>query len=237
MTELELEVQQLPTLGVALIRVAGPLTALNRHHLRRAVLRALTDIPSAIIVDLTKAHLVDRIAAATFVALRREATRTGPGVGLLMSGVRDQLLMQRIRALDRTQPVFTTSDEAIAGLDDGPGAERWLYHRLPPGVEAPVDAGVTIANACTGWGLSHLAFPARAAVFDLYLVAHRCPSGRFALTANCDGGYLLVCIRTPHEPDGVGACARLRPPPGYHHKAGRTGHIVWTALSAAPLPR
>jgi anti-anti-sigma regulatory factor len=234
MIELGLEVELHAEHGAALIHVSGPLTAWNRHHLSRAVLKALTDIPSAVIVDLSEAHLVDRVAAATFVAMRREAAKTGPGVGLLVCGARDQLLVQRIRALDRTQPVYDTVAQAIVGIADGSGVERWLFHRLPPGPQAPIEAGVSIAGACTRWGLSHLAFPARAALFDLYMVARRCPAGPMVMTVHYDAGYLLVSIRMPDAFDEVGACARLRPPAGHHHKAGRTGHLVWIALPTSP---
>jgi anti-anti-sigma regulatory factor len=234
MTELSIVVDQLPDHGACVIRTAGPLTAWNRHHLRRTVLKCLTDIPTAIIVDVTGLHLVDRIAGAAFVSLRREAARTGPGVALLLCGVRDQLLAQRIRALDRTQPMFADVDEAIGSIYSGPGVARWLYHRLPEGLLAPIEAGMTIADTCTAWGLSHLAFPARAVVFDLHLIARRCPPGQQSLAATYDDNHLLVSVRTPTPPDALMSCARLRPPPGYYHKAGPTGHIVWTALPTMP---
>ena len=234
MAELSIVVEQLPGHGACLIRATGPLTAWNRHHLRRAVLKCLTEIPTAIIVDVTGVHLVDRIAGAAFVSLRRESARTGPGVAFLLSGVEDRLLAQRIRTLDRNQPMYTGLDEAIDGIYNGPGVERWLYHRLPDGLLAPIDAGMTIADACTAWGLSHLAFPVRSVVFDLHLIARRCPPGRQSLAATYDDNLLLVSVRTPTTPDTPASCARLRPPPAFHHKAGVTGHIVWTALPTTP---
>ena len=234
MTELSIDVERLLDDGAMVIRAAGPLTAWNRHHLRRAVLKCLTEIPSAVIVDLSDVHLVDRVAGAAFVALRREGARTGPGVNLFLCGVRDQLLAQRIRSLDRTQPMYPTLVGAIAAIYDAPAIARWLHHRLPDGLHAPIDAGVTIADACSTWGLSHLAFPARAAVFDLYLIARRCPVGQLTLAATYDDNHLLISVRVPPPDNGAGACARLKPPPGFHHKAGPTGHIVWIALPTFP---
>jgi hypothetical protein len=148
--------------------------------------------------------------------------------------VRDQLLAQRIRSLDRTQPMYATLDDAIAGIYGAPAIARWLNHHLPEGLHAPIDAGVTIADACGAWGLSHLAFPARAAVFDLFLIARRCPGGRLTLAATYDEHHLLISVRTPPLDNLTGACTRLRPPPGFHHRAGPTGHIVWTALPTLP---
>jgi anti-anti-sigma regulatory factor len=234
MAELSIVVEQLTEHGACVVRTAGPLTAWNRHHLRRTVLKCLTDMPTAIIVDVTGVHLIDRIAGGAFVSLRREAARTGPGVAFLLCGVEDQLLAQRIRALDRTQPVYTNLDGAIDGIYHGPGVDRWIFRKLPDGLLAPIDAGMTIADACAAWGLSHLAFPARAVVFDLHLIARRCPPGQQSLAATFDDNYLLVSVRTPTSPDAPMTCARLRPPPNYHHKASPTSHIVWTALPTMP---
>jgi anti-anti-sigma regulatory factor len=234
MTELNIHVEQIVEHGAIVVRAVGPLTAWNRHHLRRAVLKCLTDIPTAVIVDLSDVHLVDRVAGAAFVALRREGARTGPGINLFLCGVRDQLLAQRIRALDRTQPMYATLADAIAGIYDEPTVVRWLRHRLPDGLHAPIDAGVTIADACNAWGLPHLAFPARSAVFDLYLIARRCPAGQLTLAATYDDNHLLISVRTPPPNNGAGACSRLKPPPGFHHKAGPNGHIVWVALPTLP---
>lgn len=61
------------------MRVSGVLTKSNRHHLHIAVLKCLTECPSAIIVDLTGLDLRDPVAAAVFVALRRRAA-AGPGI-------------------------------------------------------------------------------------------------------------------------------------------------------------
>jgi anti-anti-sigma regulatory factor len=230
MTELSINVEQLPEHGAFVVRAVGPLTAWNRHFLRRAVLKCLPDMPSAVIVDLTGVHLVDRIAAAAFVAMRREAARTGPGINLLLCGVVDQLLAQRIRTLDRTQGIYATVDGAIVAIYEGPPVARWIYRPLPGGLLAAVEAGVTIVDACSSWGLSHLAYPARTAVFDLYLLARRCPPGRQSLAATCDDIHLLMSVRTIPTTDGPLACVRRRPSQGFQHKAGPTGHIVWTAL-------
>jgi hypothetical protein len=64
--ELIVDVDQLPAHRTVVIRTIGPLTMGNRHHLSDAVVKSLTDCPATIIVDLTAAHLLDRLAAATF---------------------------------------------------------------------------------------------------------------------------------------------------------------------------
>jgi anti-anti-sigma regulatory factor len=234
MTELSVDVEQVPGHGATVIRAAGPLTALNRHHLRRAVLRSLKDMPTAVIVDLTGVHLVDRVAGAAFAPLRREAARTGPGIHLFLCGVRDQLLAQRIRSVDRAQLTYPTLEDAIAGFTDSPAVSRRIYHHLPDDLHAPIEAGTTVADACTTWGLSQVAFPARAAAFDLSLVARRCPPGWLSVAASHDDHHLLISVRTRPYEDSAVACSRFRPAPGYHHKAGSVGHIVWTALPTVP---
>jgi hypothetical protein len=52
--------------------------------LRRAVQKCLVETPTAVIVDVTGMRLVDRVAAAAFVALRYDAADSGPGVRLLI---------------------------------------------------------------------------------------------------------------------------------------------------------
>jgi anti-anti-sigma regulatory factor len=234
MSELTVDVEHLPEHGAFLVRTVGPLTSHSRHQLRRAVLKCLTECPAAVIIDLTGAYLVDRIAAAVFVTLRRDANGVGAGVNVIVCGATDQLLAQRIRALDRGQAIFCDLGDAIRGMHDGPPVSRWLFRRLPEGILAPIDAGVTIADACTRWGLVHLAFPARAAMLDLFLTVRGCPPGELRMSATCPGDRLLIGIRTPSSGTQPSACAQLRPPPGFFHRATRTSHICWTALSTAP---
>jgi hypothetical protein len=93
------------------------------------------------------------------LSLRRQAANAGPGINLLLCGLTDPLLSQRVRALDPTQPVFRDLDDSMGAIDDLPTTARRLYRRLPPGIEAPVQAGVIIAEACATWGLPHVVFP------------------------------------------------------------------------------
>jgi hypothetical protein len=55
-----------------------------------------------------------------------------------------------------------------------------------------------------------------------------------SLTASHDDNHLLVSVRTQPDADAAAGCARGKPPPSYHHKAGTTGHVVWIALPTAP---
>jgi len=152
--ELQIDVERLPDLGAFAVIVKGPLTVWNRHEVRRTVLKCLAEVPAAIIVDLHGVHLVDRIAAAGFVSMRHIAASTGPGVTLLLSGLDDVLLAQRVRALDRTQPIFQDLFEAVAAVREGPVGPRWLWRRLTPGLQAPVEAGVLIADRARTWAAS-----------------------------------------------------------------------------------
>jgi anti-anti-sigma regulatory factor len=234
MTDLLIDVERLPELGAFAVCARGPLTAWNRHELRRTVFKCLAEVPAAIIVDLHGVYLVDRIAAAAFVAMRRMAANTGPGVSILLSGVDDVLLAQRVRALDRTQPIFQDLFDAVTAVREGPVGARWLWRRLSSGLQAPIEAGVLIAETCRTWGLSHLVFPARSTLFDLSLVARRCPEGQMRLAALYENNRLVLSIRTPAALDRTPTCVRHRPPRGYRHRATASGHILWTTLSTDP---
>jgi anti-anti-sigma regulatory factor len=236
MADLSIGVEHLPDHGAYVVSASGRLTASNRHELRAAVLKCLAECPTGVIVDLSGLHLVDRIAGASFVSLRHQAACTGPGIRLLLCGVEDELLALRIRALDRTQRILSDVDEAVAAIHDSAPVSRWLYRRLPAGLQSRIDAGLTIAEACATWELSHMIFDAQAAVFDLFATVRRCPPGQFRLGARRDGDLLLLSLRTPAGEDRPGAGHRV--PAGHHHKATPGGHIGWTALDivAPPAP-
>jgi anti-anti-sigma regulatory factor len=94
-TELIIEVERAVEHDAYLVRASGWLGAWNRHDLRLAVQKCLVDLPAAVILDLGGLRLLDRLAAAVFVALRYDAVNSGPGIRVLMCGLDDEGLRQR----------------------------------------------------------------------------------------------------------------------------------------------
>jgi anti-anti-sigma regulatory factor len=217
---------------VYVLRPVGSLTITSRHELRRSVQQHLAVAPTAIIIDLDGTRLIDRIAAATFVAIRHDAARSGPGVALLLCGVADPYITRRIQALLPRQPIFHTLDHAIQAVDASPSEGHWALARVAPGLQAPFDAMAAIVDACRRWDLPTLVRPALTTTFTLCQTAFRCPPGPETIAALYQPTTLRIRLRVQPDDEPVQApCTLRRPPRGFRHRITPTGHILWTSLA------
>jgi anti-anti-sigma regulatory factor len=124
MSELTIATEHLPDLAAYVLRPTGEFTTANRHALRRSVQKHLAAAPAAIIVDLSDVQLPDRIVAATFIAIRRDAADALPGVALLLCGVTDAAIAKHLQTLLPRQPIFKTLADAIQGIGAAPTEGR-----------------------------------------------------------------------------------------------------------------
>jgi anti-anti-sigma regulatory factor len=214
-----------------LIRARGSLTAANRHELRVSVQKCLVEVPAAIIIDIGDVDLVGNVAAATFVALRRDAADVGPGVPVLLAGSTDAALARRIRKLQPDQRIYPAADDALAAIVDAPTEAQWIFHRLPEGLAAPIEAAIWIIKACQRWGMPSMIERARRTTFDLAVTARRCPPGPTSLTASNNHRTLRVAIRTQAIGTTAPKCESGIRNRNYRHRITTTGHLLW-----APLP-
>ncbi|WP_319446764.1 MULTISPECIES: STAS domain-containing protein [unclassified Mycobacterium] len=100
--------------GAVVLSVRGDIDALTAPHLTDAMLAALPEPPSAVIVDLSD---VDFLASAGMTALVTANERTAPGVRFLVvadgSGTSRPL---KLMGLDRVLALYPTLDEAVRAL-------------------------------------------------------------------------------------------------------------------------
>ncbi|GAA3205828.1 STAS domain-containing protein [Dactylosporangium siamense] len=229
--QLAISVEPLLVRDAQLVRAAGRLTARNRHRLRRAVQKRLVECPIAVILDITGLELADPPAAATFVAMHRDAAAAD--VELLLHGGHGPLT-QRIRVLDPALPQFRTLAEAVAAAGEPPRTGRWTHRRFAPGPQTLRLAGCLVADACTAWHLPDLVHPARSALHELFQLGHRCPAAQLHIVVALRRTGLLLSVRSQlvagHRPD----CQAPQCPPGsgpvIRHSAGPDYHARWALL-------
>jgi anti-anti-sigma regulatory factor len=199
MSDLEIAVEALPGQGAVLVYPVGLLTMRNRRRLRTAVLKCLAECPTAVVVDLSDCELVDQLAAAVFVAVRREAA-AGPVINVLLCGATGSMA-ERIKALDPGQPVYPTRHEAVLAIDRAPVVADWRRERFPVAPESTSLAGCLVADACADWNLADLIHPARSVMFELVHAAYVCSPEELRIIVSQRPGGLLLSVRS-HVPAG-----------------------------------
>jgi anti-anti-sigma regulatory factor len=199
MNDLEIAVESVPGQGAVLVYPVGLLTTRNRRRLRTAVLKCLADCPTAVVVDLSDCELVDQLAAAVFVAVRREAA-AGPAINVLLCGA-SGAMADRIKALDPGQPMYRTRREAVDAIDRVPVVTNWRRERLPVAPESTSLAGCLVADACADWHLPDLIHPARSVMFELVQAAYVCSPEELRIIVSHRPGRLLLSVRS-HVPAG-----------------------------------
>jgi hypothetical protein len=192
-SDLEITVESVPGQEALLVRAVGSLTMRNRRRLRSSVLKCLADCPTAVVVDLSDCRLAELLAAAVFVAVRREAA-VGPGINVLVYGA-SGALAERIKALDPTQPSYETRQQAIDAVECGPIVPSWRQQRLPVEPETASLAGCLIADACVDWHLPDLVYAARAVMFDLVRAAFVCSPAELRIIVSQRPTGILMSIR------------------------------------------
>jgi anti-anti-sigma regulatory factor len=244
MTPLQISVESIPDHGALLVHPVGSLTLHNRHRLRSAVLKCLADCPTAVVVDLSDCEFADRLAAAVFVAIRREAA-AGPAINVLLCGA-SGTMAERIEALDPGQSADQTRPEAIGAIDRGLAVATWRRARFPVAPESTSLAGCLVADACTDWNLPDLLHPARAVMFDLVHDAYVCSPTELRVIVSRRPAGLVLSVRS-HTPDGHwDDCALDRQPQHrtatlastrkvtYYRTVIASDHLNWALVSAGP---
>jgi anti-anti-sigma regulatory factor len=244
MSDLEITVLSISGHGAVLIYPVGSLTTGNRHRLRAAVLKCLADCPTAVIVDLSDCVLIDKVAAAIFVAVRREAA-AGPAIDVLLCGA-SGVMAERIKALDPRQPLYQTRRKAVDAIGRVAVVAAWRRERFPAVPEATSLASCLVTDACADWRLPDLLHPARAVMFDLVRAAYVCSPEALRIVVSQRVGGLLLSVSTDVPAGHWDDCALDRRPqrdiatlPGtptlmarYYRTAIVSSHLHWAYLTA-----
>lgn len=157
------------------VRGAGPATVVRLRGLlalreiplvRAALLKCLTDCPTAVVVDVSGLSVTGPVVLGVFPAVQRQ-TDPWPHVPLLLAAPDEALTAM----LDRTAvpahvTVCATVADALA-VAAGPAVRGRRHLRLRPTVHAAAEARAVTREACAAWNLGRLVGAAELVVSEL----------------------------------------------------------------------
>jgi anti-anti-sigma regulatory factor len=135
---------------IAVVRLSGELTAASMRPAHTALVEALMEEPTAVVVDMTGLESADESAMALFPAVGKLA-REWPGARLLLGGLRPKVA----EALPESGWVAAhdSVEQALAVASTDPVPQR-VHRYLEPTVEAPKMARELATHAWWDWGLA-----------------------------------------------------------------------------------
>jgi anti-anti-sigma regulatory factor/anti-sigma regulatory factor (Ser/Thr protein kinase) len=205
---------------VAVLRVAGELNMSSGPRLRAAMLKCLTDQPTAVLVDAEALTVPDDIHLTVLAAVARHAA-AWPSIPVLICAAPPQVTVALTRlGIDRHVTVCTSVHEGRVRV-----ARRILPPRIrdryPPMVGTVGIARHLVHEVCRRWGLSLLAPVAGLVVTELVSNAVRHAGTPLELTATRAGRYVHLAVR-----DYMSQPARLVGPSAEDEPGGRGLLIV-----------
>jgi anti-anti-sigma regulatory factor len=175
--------------------IGGRLDLASVASLRATLLKCLADSPAAVIVDLSRAEIVELSALSVFPAVRQHAA-AWPLVPLLLSGLdRDVVPPQSRRLWVGDLPVY---DDLRAAKDAASRPDlllRRVHAWLPATADAPAQARELLSMACAAWDLEHLLPAGEVIVSELASNAICHTSGGARLTIVRGDRYLHLVVR------------------------------------------
>lgn len=178
-----------------------------------AVHKYLAEHPIAVIIDLH--DLVDptTASASLWVTARRSGAAMQPPVRVALCLPRTSPLAVRLhrRGAKRILPVYDTVPEARAALATGLPLTDQLQQWLPPEPKSAGLARLMVADACRGWQLSQLLYPAQLVVSELVTNAIEHAGTDILVTVSRRGTGLYLAVRDEsvvlpraQQPDSAG---------------------------------
>jgi anti-anti-sigma regulatory factor len=234
---------------IAVLHLRGEVTDPDSQRVRSALLDALTQEPTSLVVDLSAVRLAGDGRALSTLADVAGTARRWPGARLLLAGPSSPVT-EALTELGVTPeiPVYPGVTEALAVAADDPVPRR-VFRRLEPTVEAPRTGRALAAYACWQWDLPEPTTTAQILASELIAnaVRHaRTPVG-FAITLRdgelrlsvLDGVAMPVRMRTPTELDeqGRGLLIVDAVSNGWGSLPLGSGKVVWAAVAVrSPVP-
>lgn len=208
------------------VRISGPLAVRTAPDLRRVVLKALTDEPAAILIDLREVTEVDPIATTVFPTLANAAA-AWPGTGVVLHSARPSLarLLDEL-AVCRQVPlaVDRAAAEALAAATRGPVNVRW---RIYDSIDGLSSSRRIVQEFCRRQRITALSDSAELVITELATNAVLYGAAPFTLTASSRQRYLHLSVR-----DCGAGTPRRRDPDGDAREGGR-GLMIVEALTVA----
>jgi anti-anti-sigma factor len=232
---------------IAVIRLAGQLTAGNAPEIRAAMLATLVEESTSVIVDLARLDSADPAGLEVFPGVAARSANW-PGTAVMLCGANPSIAAALRRsgssALVGVYPSFAAA-LAMAAADPVPLRMR---RRLEPSIHAPRLARELAAEACTEWNLPSCIVPTEILASELVTNAVRHAATTIDLQFTRRAELLRVSV---HDRDRQ--MARLQSPTELDdHGRGLLivnsvadrwgtepitgGKVVWAALRVAPRP-
>lgn len=229
---------------IAVVRLQGGLTSQAGGVVREAVLAALVEEPTSVIMDLSGLTAADGAGPQLLAGAAGQAA-SWPGARLLLCGASAPVAA----ALGRTEvvrdlPLHPSFEAALTEAAAEPLPQR-MRMRLEPSIHAPRMARELATEACASWHLAGSMIPAEIVASELVTNAVRHAGTQIDFQVTLRDQQLRVSVQ-----DRLGAPARLQSP-GESDDHGRgllivdsvatswgnlllpDGKVVWASLWAA----
>ena len=191
------------------VRVRGTLGYATAPQLRTTILKALTDQPDLVLVDVSGLDVEDDITVTAFAALVRQGGAAG--VSVMLHGAPPTLAARLdTMAVTREVPAFATREEALAAHARRPAPTRAQID-LAPDLDATAGARDLVDRCCALWGLGEIADDAALIVTELVANAVQHARTSCTVTVTLRDRYLHLAVRdgSPRPPRRVTADSDL----------------------------
>lgn len=177
---------------VTVVRLAGALDLGTMRSVHTVLERCLAAQPDALVVDLERLDVVDRLALSVFAAAARRAA-DWPAVPLVLSAPPPDVA-SRLAATAACRVVPVRRDCAEAAALAGAAAAPRLRERLEPVAGACRRARELVAEACRRWNLPELVGPASVVLTELVGNVVRHAGTPMQVTLTLRRPYLRVAV-------------------------------------------
>jgi anti-anti-sigma regulatory factor/anti-sigma regulatory factor (Ser/Thr protein kinase) len=227
------------------VHAAGPLTYGTVPVLRRTVLKALTDHPELLLVDVSGVEAIDDLTLTALPMLAEQGALNE--VAVMVCGPSPALARQLdAMAIGHRVPTFRSQDQAKAAFARQP-APRRARLLLEPVPSATAAARAVVDDVCTRWRISDIADTA--ALIATELVANAIQHARTEITFSVAlrQTYLHIAVRDrsiappvrgglDEEDDGRGLLIIESLAAGWGHARTADGKVVWATLRPRSAP-
>jgi anti-anti-sigma regulatory factor len=228
---------------VTVVRLAGTLDLCTMRSVHGVLADCLATQPDALVVDLERLTVTDRLALSVFAAAARRAADWPAVPMVLCAPPQDTAEWLADSTTCRVVPVRRDYSEATAFA--GSAAAPRLRARLEPVTGACRRARELVADACSRWNIPELAGPASLVLTELVGNVVRHAGTPMQVTLTLRRPYLRVAVR-----DGSPAAARVATGQDLRAEGGRglmlvreltqrwgsapagAGKVVWAMLPA-----
>jgi len=178
---------------VAVMTVSGHLHTGTSSELRTALHKALTDHPTAVVLDIARLT-ADEVTLTIFPAFAHAAS-SWPGCPVYLCVPQSDLRHDLRRfAVDRAVPVHPTRTAALHAAVTSPAPRRFRTV-LPPTPEAPTAARELVDEACQSWRVSALTEDAEMIITELASNAVRHAGTELEVVATLRERFLHLSVR------------------------------------------